>query len=41
MVSKDTIKQLTDRVAEQLEGAKHPIVIMEGCLLYRKRFGGD
>lgn len=34
MVSKDTIKQLSDRFAEQLEGAKHSVVIMEGFLLY-------
>lgn len=45
MLSKDTIKQLTDRVTEQLEGAKHSIVIMEGFLLYhmhevRRRLNG-
>lgn len=34
MVSKDTIKQLSDRVAEKLEDINYSIVIMEGFLFY-------
>ncbi len=45
MVPKDTLKQLSDKVSEQLEDANYSIVIMEGFLLYhlpdiRRRLDG-
>ena len=45
MISKDTLKQLSDKVSEQLGEAKYTIVIIEGFLLYhladvRRRLDG-
>ena len=45
MVPKDTLKQLSDKISEQLEDARYSIVIMEGFLLYhlsdvRRRLDG-
>lgn len=35
MVRKDTLRRLSDKVSEQLEGANYLVVILEGFLLYR------
>ena len=45
MVPKDTLKQLSDQVSEQLENAKYTIVVMEGFLMHhlsdvRRRLDG-
>ena len=46
MISTDTLKQLSDKVSEQLGDAKYTVVIIEGFLLYhladvRRRLDGN
>lgn len=45
MISKDTLKQLSDKISEQLGDVKYTVVVIEGFLLYhlsdvRRRLDG-